>query len=505
MTTRQPILPRAAPGGQPDPKEYYLTPRQVPYMRNTDHRPGPRIQTMPPTSDDPIGIYSYLDQENMDDIILTKTLEAIESGEFTQIPQEIMTWYNSITQNPAGTWEDDSRLKEQNNRYEGKFETRAPGHEYIDLSTDKLSAPPEDYEETEETSKRNKRFLKGDKMNFIKDRLSQFLNNNFKGNKKREEPKKSETISISDPVDKYCSGVLVTSNSFDNFEGSLEYMENPKRRSSTEAFIAQQVPPRAPKDDSCYTYLGSQESNIQRDTARHCSKSLENVFIPLQPPTPTPLEKLKHEDPYLSPINILRPTPPPRISSRQKEPPAGLCFDLNLTQDYIEPRVLSAPPIPKTSVPTSLLESPRDRLPHSRNRSTGSKPTEYILPEDTPVTPMMRFSKDPSLSSIPVLSSGADYNDPLDFNLSELRQAQSTKRRSPHSDSPHTKPIILPKPCLPRMSSTNDEYYEKPTPPPKPARHSPRKPHKSNLPPETSSVPLFSSHTRSAQPVAKIV
>ena len=501
MTTRQPVLPRVAPRGQSDPKEYYLCPMQVPNMRNTAQRSAPRIQTMPPSSEDPVGIYSYLDQEDMDDNFLTKTLEAIEDGEFSQIPEEIMSWYNSITQEPGDAWDDDTKLRGESNRHDSNFETRANGHEYIDLTANRFSAPaPGAYEEVSEASKRNKRFLKGDKMNFIKDRLNQFLNNNFKGIKKREEPKKFQNASISEPVEKFCAGILVTSNSFDNSNSSLEYIENPKRRSSTQTFIAQQLPPAAPRDDSWYTYLDSQESKLQGDTARPYSKSLENVFIPLQPPTPSPLEKLMHEqeDPYLSPISIVLPTPPPRVSSHQRD---HLRYNSDLTQDYIEPRVISTPPLPRSSIPlpkssVPLLDSPHVRLPHPRNRSTGSKPTDYILPEDTPVTPMTRFVKDQSISSIPVLSPGSDYSDPMDFNLSELRRAQTIL---------HAKPVIRPKPCLPKVS-TNEECSQKPTPPPKPVRQPPRKPHSSSLQTERPPGALPSGkHTRPNQAIARAV
>ena len=474
----------------------------------------------------------------MDDNFLTKTLEAIESGEFSQIPAEIMTWYNSITQDPGSeTWDDETRFRAMRDRYEGNFETRENGHEYIDIPADSISAAPQEwYEEVGEASKRNKRFMKRDRMNFIKDRLSQFLNSNFKGNKKREEPKKPYTSPISDPVEKYCAGVLVTSNSFDDVNVSLDYIENPKRRSSTEAFIAQQILPQGTKDDDYYVYLDSQESNLHRSKTRPYSKSLENVLIPLQPPAPSPLapsplaltkhrqedpylsplNKLKHqdEDPYLSPLSRLKhqqdpnlntvlPTPPPRISSRVREPTneSHPCFDSNLTQDYIEPKVFSSSPHSKRSAP--LLDSPRTKPHHPRNCSTGSKRTEYILPEDTPITPMVRFDK--SLSSIPVLSPRADYNDPQDFNVFELRDSPNDQHNSPHSDGLHTKPIILPKPCF-RKVSQGDDSRHKPIPPPKPTRQPPRKPHRSNNQTDTSfGPPLSPKYPSSAHATVKIV
>ncbi|KAI6654225.1 hypothetical protein LOD99_624 [Oopsacas minuta] len=468
MTTRQSVVPRIAPRGSDYNPDYYLTPIKMPVMRNNFQRQVKRIQTMPPSSEDPIGIYSYLDQENMDDHI-AKTLEAIESGEFSNVPEEVLNWYNSIALDNQEAWNDDTNIMKQQT---------GCNYEYIDSDTNRLAAdPPKDYEEGRSSIKENKRIGKGDKMNFIKYRLNQFLSNNFKGIRKNQVTKRPQASSVSEPIDKYCAGVLVTSNSFDD-SVSFEYFQSPKKRTSTEAIITQ-MPNSSTyvKDDSFYL----ESSKHDKSYARQHSKSLENVFIPTQPPTPTPLNNIiiEAEGRYLVPRRLSKPVPPPRISSRIMEPNSrGRGFDANLTQDYIEPRLLTDTPIPKTSVPTSFIESPKLRVPH-RNHSTGSR-MEYIIPEDTPCTPMTRFNKDPS---IPVLSPDADYNDPLDFEITELRQAQTKKYR----------PLIHPKPHIPKLMP--QDIAHKPTLPPKPRAHAPQKPNK----------PKFLSQNSASRPAEKLI
>ena len=443
-------------------RDYYLTPDQDTGMRKYGKPAAPRVKTMPPTSEE-IGIYSYLDQENMDDSYIAKALEAIESGEFFDVPEEIMTWYKSIAQED-GVWsEDKNETKEQ------MFGIPPSRYEYIDVNND-ITVPPEDYEEVTISFKQNKRFLKGEKMNFIKERLNQFISSNFAGIKKRQVTKRPQAVSVSEPIDKYCRGVLVTSNSFDNSVSSLEYIENPKRRLSTELFISQMPQAPAPaKDDNWYFYLENSKSfKNHNDLTRKVSKSLENVFIPALPPTPTPLAKVRvEEDPYLVPLRICKPAPipPPRVSSRILDPISrGIGYDDNLTQDYVEPNILTKPT--KTSTP--ILESPKVKPPHHRHLSTGSRPTtEYILPDDEPLTPMTRFNTENSVKSIPVLSPEEDYNDPRDFKLNDIRH-----------EAVKFKPHIQPKPPLTPKPQINGQVSRKPTPPPKPRVQAPKKPNK---------------------------
>lgn len=492
MTTRPPVMPRPTAKTQYTPNNDYY-PDESTGMRKYGKPAVPRIQTMPPTSEE-IGIYSYLDQEDMDDGYITKTLEAIESGEFFDVPDEIMTWYNSIAQDD-GVWSGDkNEMKQQ------MFGITPSSYEYIDVNNDR-TVPSKDYEEVSISFKQNKRFLKGEKMNFLKDRLNQFITSNFAGMKKRQVTKRPQAVSISEPIDKFCGGVLVTSNSFDNSVSSLEYIEHPKRRPSTELLISQMPQAPAPaKDDNWYFYLDNSKSfKKHNNLTRQTSKSLENVFTPTQSPTPTPppLSKtvLVEEDPYLVPLRICKPAPipPPRVSSRVMDPTMrGRGYDDNLTQDYVEPNLLAKQSMAKNSTP--IRESPKVKPPHHRNLSTGSRPTEYILPEDEPLTPMTRFNTDSSVNSIPVLSPDEDYNDPRDFNLKEIRQepVKYKSRQQPEVFKPHVqqKPPLSPKPLM------NGHIARKPTPPPKPKIQAPKKPNKPRFLAQNSAPRPADSHGR---------
>ena len=486
---KRPVIPRPTAKTQYAPSnDYYLTADKDPGMRKYGKPAAPRIKTMPPTNEE-IGIYSYLDKEDMDEDYIAKTLEAIESGKFLDVPEEIMTWYNSIAQDDAIWTEDKKETKEQ------MFGITASRYEYIDVNNDR-TVPPEDYEEVRISFKQNKRFLKGDKLNFIKDRLNQFITGNFAG-KKRQVTKRPQTLSVSEPIEKYCGGVLVTSNSFDNSVSSVEYIEIPKRRLSTDMIISQMPQAPAPaKDDNWYFYLDNSKSfknhsNITRQT----SKSLENVFISAQPPTPTPIPQTKvvraEEDPYLVPLRICKPAPipPPRVSSRVMDLTSrGRGYDDNLTQDYIEPNTLTERNMTKNSNP--IHKSPKAKPPYHKTQSTGSRPTtEYILPEDEPLTPMTRFNTDTSVQSIPVLSPEEDYNDPRDFRLNEIRH-------EPVKFKPKRPVVLKPKPPLSPKPFINGQVSRKPTPPPKPRVQAPKKPNKPRYLNQNSAPRPADSHGR---------
>ena len=447
MTTQQYPNPPKQLGVQYISESDYLTPSSLldqPIKRNLPPRPGPRIQTMP--SKEAVGIYSYLDEDLIDEEYFLQTLEAIESGEFNKVPEEIINWYNSIPQDNS-----ESHQSHQGKRYycSNNFELKDPSHEYIDIDKEKSSSPTEKGEGSPDSIKRPKRFQKGERMDFLKKRLSQFLTNNFKGIKlptKKEESKSSDmrSYSTSDWNEGDNIRGLVCSNSFDNSTDSSDYIENPMKRMSTEVFISQ-LPPifPAPGRETFRSFLCSDESNPKGKLTRAYSKSLENIVTSSQkdfaPPRPSHGNEHDDTDHYLVPAHLPIPSPPPRVSSRHKD----VLWNTNLTQEYIEPRAVIRKPNPRPNPPKTYRTKPFASESESKDL--------YILPKDTPPTPMPRFTNNSSVCSIPILSPANNYSDPLDFSLTH----------TPESRKKEAKPPVLPKPFHP-------QFPPKPVPAPKP-------------------------------------